>query len=179
MQSQVTTTAPRDPRLSSDPIGADSTLGERVRDFLAQQRIAVTGVSAQRELTGNVIYRKLKSAGYQVLAVNPGTPIFDGDPCYPDLAAIPGGVDGVVIVNRPEVTNAIVRQCAEVGIPRVWMHQSLMKAGTSVSSEAVAFCRAQGIAVIAGACPMMYVRGADPGHRCMYWLLRLTGGLPH
>ena len=54
-----------------------------------------------------------------------------------------------------------------------------MKAGTSVSPEAVAFCRAQGIAVIAGACPMMYVRGADLGHRCMRWLLRLTGGLPH
>jgi len=77
MQSQVTTTAHQDPRLSSEPIRANSTLDERVHDFLAQQRIAVTGVSAQRELTGNIIYRKLKAAGYQVFAVNPGTPIFD------------------------------------------------------------------------------------------------------
>jgi hypothetical protein len=59
------------------------------------------------------------------------------------------------------------------------MHQSLVKAGTSVSPEAVDLCRAEGIAVIAGACPMMYVREADVGHRCMRWLLRLTGGLPH
>jgi uncharacterized protein len=165
--------------IAERPTEAPSTLDERVRDFLAQQRIAVTGVSAKRELTGNIIYRKLKAAGYQVFAVSPGTPTFDGDPCYPDLAAIPGGVDGVVIVNRPEVTNAIVRQCAEAAIPRVWMHQSLMKAGTSESPEAVDFCQAQGIAVIAGACPMMYVRGADVGHRCMRWLLRVTGGLPH
>jgi predicted CoA-binding protein len=161
---------------SSEPFSV--TLGARVQDFLAQQRIAVTGISNQRELSGNLIYRMLKSAGYQVFAVHPSAPTFDGDPCYPHLASIPGGVDGVVIVNRPEVTNAIVRECAEAGVHRVWMHQSLARAGTSVSPEAVAFCQAQGISVIAGACPMMFVRGADFGHRCMRWILRLTGGLP-
>jgi uncharacterized protein len=179
MQSQLTPTAPTGPRLPDVPSVGPSTLDERVRDFLAQRRIAITGVSAKRELTGNVIYRKLKAAGYAVFAVHPSTAIFDSDPCYPDLSSIPGGVDGVVIVNRPEVTEAIVRQCADVGVPRVWMHQSLMKAGTSVSPEAVAFCHEHGISVISGACPMMYVRGADFGHRCMRWMLRLTGGLPH
>ena len=157
---------------------ANLTLEERVRDFLAQQRIAVTGVSAKRELTGNVIYRKLKGAGYQVFAVNPNASTFEGGPCYPDLRSIPGGVDGVVIVSRPEVTEAIVQQCPEAGVPRVWMHQSLAKAGTSVSPSAVNFCHAHGISVIAGACPMMYVQGADFGHRCMRWVLGLTGGLP-
>jgi uncharacterized protein len=178
MQSQSTSKTGESGRFSSEPISANGTLDERVRDFLAQQRIAVTGVSSTRELTGNVIYRKLKAAGYQVFAVHPTTPTFDGDPCYPELSAIPGGVDGVVIVNRPEVTNAIVHQCADAGVRRVWMHQSLMKAGTSVSPEAARFCQEQGISVIAGACPMMFVRGADFGHRCMHWMLRLTGGLP-
>jgi uncharacterized protein len=179
MQPQIRTTTRPDRRLPSQPSSANVTLDERVRDFLAQPRIAVTGISANRELTGNIIYRKLKAAGYQVFAVHPSTPTFDGDPCYRDLSAIPGGVDGVVIVNRPELTNAIVRQCAEAGVPRVWMHQSLARAGTSVSPEAVGFCQAQGISVIAGACPMMYIRGADFGHRCMRWMLRLTGGLPN
>jgi uncharacterized protein len=176
MQSRVATTTHTDN--SSERSGPPLTLDERVRDFLAQERIAVTGVSNKRELTGNVIYRKLKTAGYKVFGVNPETPTFDGDVCYPDLSSIPGGVDGVVIVNRPEVTTIIARQCAEAGVPRVWMHQSLVKAGTSVSTEAVELCRAHGISLIAGACPMMYVRGADFGHRCMRWMLRLTGGLP-
>ena len=157
---------------------ARARLDERVRDFLAQRRIAITGVSAKRELTGNIIYRKLKAAGYQVFPVHPTAATFDGDPCYPNLAAIPGGVDGVVIVNRPDVTDAVVRECVEAGVPRVWMHQSLAKAGTSVSPEAVEFCNEHGISAIGGACPMMYVRGADFGHRCMRWMLRLTGGLP-
>lgn len=165
-------------RMSTGPVPANATLDEKVRDFLAQRRIAVTGVSSTRELTGNIIYRKLKAAGYQVAAVHPSLARFDGDPCYPSLSAIPGGVDGVVIVNRPEVTNAIVHQCFEAGVSRVWMHQSLVKAGTSVSPEAVESCRSHGISVIAGACPMMFVPGADFGHHCMRWMLRLTGALP-
>lgn len=179
MQSQVTARVEPERRMPSQPPGATSTLEERVQDFLAQRRIAVTGISAKRELSGNYIYRKLKAAGYEVFAVSPSTPTFDGDPCYPALSAIPGGVDGVVIVNRPDVTSAIVEQCAEAGVPRVWMHQSIARAGTSVSPQAVDFCQAHNISVIAGACPMMYVRGADFGHRCMRWVLRVTGGLPN
>jgi predicted CoA-binding protein len=154
------------------------SLDERIRDFLAQQRIAVAGVSVSRETTGNVIYRKLKAAGYHVYAVNPHTRVFDDDPCYPDVGAIPDDVDGVVIVTRPAVTEEIVQQCIAAGVPRVWMHQSLLPAGSSVSAEAAATCREHGVMVIAGACPMMFVAGADAAHRCMRFLLRLTGGLP-
>jgi len=50
--------------------------------------------------------------------------------------------------------------------------------GSSVSPDAVEYCRQRDISVIAGACPMMYGPGADLGHTCMRWVLRLTGGLP-
>ena len=154
------------------------TLTERIDDFLAQKRIAVAGVSANRDLPGSLIYRKLKGAGYQVTAICPGAETFDGDPCYPDLMAIPGGVDGVVIATRPELTTDIVRQAVAAEVPRVWMHESLMHGGTSVSAEGVAICKAYGISLIAGACPMMYCQPVDFGHRCMCWLMRVTGGLP-
>ena len=70
-----------------------------------------------------------------VFPVNPHMQTFEGDRCYPDLKSIPGGVDGVVIITRPEVTERIVHDCAEAKVRRVWMHQSLGK-GTSVSPEA-------------------------------------------
>src|SRR5581483_8747477 len=110
-------------------------------------------------------------------AVNPHMHTFEGDRCYPNLQAIPGGVDGVVIITRPEITEKIVRDCGAAGIKRVWMHQGMGK-GTSVSAEAVAYCRQHDISVIAGACPMMYAGNVDFGHTCMRWFLRLTGGLP-
>lgn len=154
------------------------SLRERIADFLAQRRIAVAGVSATREITGNLIYRKLKGAGHQVFAIVPGAQSFDGDPCYPDLAAIPGGVDGVVIATRPALTDELVRQAIAAGVPRVWMHESLMRSGTSVSPGAVELCRQHGVTLIAGACPMMYCEPVDFGHRCMGWLMRVSGGLP-
>ena len=56
-------------------------------------------------------------------------------------------------------------------------HQSMGK-GSSVSPVAVEYCGQHDISVIAGACPMMYGEGADFGHTCMRWILKLTGGLP-
>jgi len=154
------------------------TLSEKITDFLAQRRIAVAGVSTTRETPGNMIYRKLKSTGYQMVAVSPTAEEFDGERCFPDLLSIPGGVDGVVIATRPAVTEELVRQCAAAGVPRVWMHESLIHGGTSVSADAVAFCREHDIALIAGACPMLYCAPVDVGHRCMLWMMRATGGLP-
>lgn len=154
------------------------TLNERIADFLAQRRIAVAGVSATRALPGNLIYGKLKGAGYQVVAIVPGASTFEGDPCYADLAAVPDGVDGLVVATRPELTTDLVRQAIAASVPRVWMHESLIHGGTSVSPEAVALCREHGIALIAGGCPMMYCAPVDFGHRCMCWLMKVTGGLP-
>ena len=155
------------------------TFETKVKDFLAQKRIAVVGVSRDEghHPAANLNYRRLKATGHDVFAVNPHLESFDGDRCYPDLRSIPGGVDGVVIVTRPEITEQIVRDCADAGVRRVWMHRSMAK-GSSVSSDAVEYCRQKDITVIAGACPMMFGPGADFGHTCMRWLMKLTGGLP-
>lgn len=157
-----------------------STLNAKIEDFLAQKRIAVAGVSRNKSHhpVGNLIYDRLKKTGHEVFAVNPNMETFEGERCYPDLRSIPGRVDGVVIITRPEVTRQIVEQCGEAGVPRVWMHQSI-GTGSSVSREAVGYCDEHHITVIAGACPMMYGQGVDFGHACMRRVLKLFGKLPH
>ena len=119
-----------------------TSLEAKVHDFLAQKRIAVAGVSRDNSHhpAGNLIYHRLKQTGHHVFPVNPHMQTFDGDRCYPDLRSIPGGVDGVVIITRPETTERIVRDCSDAGVRRVWMHESLGK-GSSVSPEAVEYCR--------------------------------------
>jgi len=47
-----------------------------------------------------------------------------------------------------------------------------------VSQAAVEYCRQHDISVIARACPMMFGPGVDFGHTCMWWMMKLTGGLP-
>lgn len=73
--------------------------------------------------------------------------------------------------------DAIVRECKELGIKRVWMHGP-PGGGTSVSRGAVEYCRANGIGVIPGGCPLMFGPTADVGHRCMRWVMQLSGALP-
>lgn len=151
-----------------------------VKDFLAQRRIAIVGVSDKRETGCNLAYRKFKDAGYSVSAVNPHITTFEGDPCYPDLKSIPDRPEAVFILTNPKVTEQIVQQCIELGIRRVWMHCLMgTKPGlaanlTSVSQDAVRMCRENGIEVIPGSCPNQYLN-PDFGHAMMRVIFRTLG----
>jgi predicted CoA-binding protein len=149
-----------------------------IDDFLAQKRIAVAGVSREPggKHGGNIVYQRLKERGYEVFAVNPNTDTVEGDPCFHDLASIPGGVDAVVIATAPADAPSVARECEALGITRVWMHRSF--GGGSVSKEAHDLCRQNGIASIAGGCPLMYGPTSDGGHRAMKSVLGLFGRLP-
>lgn len=153
------------------------TMKAAASEFLADKRVAVTGVSRKPQGHGsNVVYQRLRQRGYQVFAVNPNTDTVEGDPCYHDLRAIPGGVDWVVIGTRPETADATMRECADLGIKHVWMHRGF---GTgSVSETAAEFGREHGITVIDGGCPCMYDPTADPGHKAMRFIGTLTGKVP-
>ena len=161
----------------ADKPAARVPIAEAANEFLNAERIAVTGVSRHAEgHGGNVVYKRLRERGYQVFAVNPNATEVEGDAAYPNLRSIPGGVEAVVVATRPEAALATVRECAELGFKRVWMHRS-MDAG-SVSADAVAYCRAQGLTVIPGGCPLMFEPVADPAHKVMKFVLKLAGRVP-
>ena len=142
------------------------SIKDAAAEFLADQRIAVTGVSRTPKTHGsNNVYRRLRERGYQVFAVNPNTDKVEGDPSYPDLASIPGGVEAVVIGTRPEIAEATMRECAALGIRQVWMHRG--PGAGSVSEAAAGYGRAHGITVIDGGCPLMFGPTADLGHKIM------------
>ena len=110
------------------------TIKEAAEAFLANKRVAVTGVSRTPKTHGsNTVYRRLRERGYDVFAVNPNAAEVEGDPCYRDLKSIPGGVEAVVIGTRPERAEATVRECAELGIEHVWMHHGA--GGSSVRPQ--------------------------------------------
>jgi predicted CoA-binding protein len=153
------------------------TVAEATKDFLAQRRIAVAGVSRNAGAhSGNAVYERLKSRGYEVFAVNPNTDEINGEKVYRSLDAIPGGVDAVVIATAVDVVKDVVADCERLGITRVWMHRSF--GGGSVSQEAATVGRQAGMTVIAGGCPLMFEPTADGFHRCMKWVIGFTGAKP-
>ena len=152
-------------------------LKDAAATFLAERRVAVTGVSRhQADHGSNVVYRRLRERGYEVFAVNPNADEVEGDRCYHDLRSIPGGVDAVVIATRPERAEQTMRECAELGIRHVWMHRG--PGAGSVSDEAAEYGRQRGIDVIPGGCPCMFDPAADVGHKAMRVVLSVTGKVP-
>jgi predicted CoA-binding protein len=146
-------------------------------DFLALKRVAVTGVSANPQGHGsNAVYTRMRERGYTVFAVNPNSPTAEGDPTYPDLRSIPGGVDAVVIGTRPAHAEATMREAIDLGIRHVWMHRAF--GAGSVSDAATRLGRENGVTVIDGGCPLMYGPTSDGGHRVMCRMLTWTGKVP-
>lgn len=153
------------------------TIKEAANQFLAGKRVAVTGVSRNPGSHGsNAVYKRLRDRGYEVFAVNPNAAEVEGDRCYHDLAAIPGGVDWVVAGTRPETVDSTIRECDELGIKQVWMHRGPGRG--SVSQSAAAYGREHGITVIDGGCPCMFGATADGGHKVMRAIFSLTGNVP-
>ena len=154
-----------------------ATIKQAAAEFLALERVAVTGVSRTPGGHGsNVVYQRLRERGYDVFAVNPNADEVEGDPCYHDLSSIPGGDDAVVIGTSPEHAEETMRECAELGIGHVWMHRG--PGSGSVSQSAAEYGREHGIAVIDGGCPCMFEPTADFGHKAMRFVFTLTGNVP-
>ena len=153
------------------------TIKEAAGEFLAERRIAVTGVSRHPENHGsNVVYGRLRDRGYDVFAVNPNADEVEGDISYHTLHDIPGGVDAVVIATRPDRAEATVRECEELGIRKVWMHRSFGQG--SVCDAATVYGRDHGMTVIDGGCPLMFEPTADTGHKIMRFVFTCTGKVP-
>ena len=150
---------------------------EAATEFLANKRVAVTGVSRQPKDHGaNIVYKRLRERGYEVFAVNPNADEVEGDRSYHDLRSIPGGVEAVVIATTPEIAEETMRECADLGIKHVWMHRG--PGAGSVSKQAADFGRQRGIVVIDGGCPCMFGPTADLGHKAMRVVLTLSGNVP-
>lgn len=148
------------------------TIDEAASEFLAQKRLAVTGVSRHpRDHGSNTVFKRLRDRGYQVFAVNPNADEVEGTRSYHDLHSIPGGVDAVIIATAPDKAEGTMRECEELGIKRVWMHRAWGHG--SVSPEAAAYGREHGITVIDGGCPLMFDPASDIGHKVMR---RIFGG---
>jgi len=153
------------------------TVKDAAEEFLAQRRIAVTGVSrSPKDHGANVVYKRLRDRDYEVFAINPNAVTVEGDRAFPDLASVPGKVDGVVIGTAPERALATVRECIDLGISRMWFHRGPGRG--SVEPGAAQVARDAGMIVIDGGCPCMFGPTADVGHRIMVPMLKLTGNVP-
>jgi predicted CoA-binding protein len=134
-----------------------------IDDFLRQRHLAFVGVSRDPKQFGNAVYRHLRDGGRTMYPIHPSAPTIEGDTCYAHVADVPEPLDGVVVMLKPDAADAFVAECVERGVPRVWLHHGF---GPGADTEAaVRMCREAGIAVVDGACPMMFATPVAAFHR--------------
>jgi uncharacterized protein len=135
---------------------------QAVQDFIDGKRMAVVGVSRSGKKFGNTAFAELAARGYQVMAVHPAAEEIAGVPCYPNLAALRGQVDGVLVVVPPPQALAVLRDAAASGLKNVWLQRG------SESKDALDLARELGLNAVAGKCVLMYappVRSFHSWHR--------------
>src|ERR1039457_2578167 len=146
---------------------------ETIEDFLAQKRIAMAGISRDPKSFSANLFEELCQRGYDVVPVNPNTAELQGRRCFAHVQDIQLPVEAVLLMTSPEATEAVVNDCAEAGIRRVWMYRATGKG--SVSPKAVAFCEEQGIEVVPGQCPFMFLPDSAGVHRLHGFFRQIIG----
>jgi predicted CoA-binding protein len=111
--------------------------------------IAVVGFSRRPNRAGYYVPAYLQAQGYRIIPVNPYLDHALGEPAYPDLAAIDGDVDLVLIFQRSENVPPFVDQAIDIGAKSVWMQAGI------VNETAAAKAREAGLDVVQNACMMV------------------------
>jgi predicted CoA-binding protein len=137
-----------------------------------QKNIAVAGISRKpQDAIGNLVYKKFMNAGYNVFAINPFADEIEGMLCYRSLKSLPTKPDAVFISTNSGQSLNVVKECAELGVNKVWFHRSFGQG--SYDSQAEKLCKEMGIDAIIYGCPMMFVKPVDFGHKCIKFFMKI------
>ena len=102
---------------------------EDMKQILENSRvIAIVGESNDHYYSSYQVAQYLKQMGYTVYPVNPNIKKVDGDPSYPNLAAIPEPIDVVDVFRKPTHLDKIVEEATAVGAKVLWTQLDVVSA---------------------------------------------------
>ncbi len=140
-----------------------------IEKIISEKQIAVVGVS-DRDF-GGVIYKTLKTRGYDVIPVHPTRGTFEGDNCLPSLRAIRSTVIAAIIAVSPERAEMVVEDAAAARFTHLWFQQG------KNFSRAIEKARASGLQTVSSKCILMYAQPVTGIHAVHRFLARSFGRL--
>ena len=148
----------------------------QIQGFLGRKRLAVVGVSRNPQDFTRRLFEELAHREYDVVPVNPEAGEVDGRRCYAHVGDIEPAVDGALLMTKPAVTEQVVRECQAAGIRDIWMYRDT--GDGAVSPGAVQFCETNGMSVVAGECPFMFLPETPWFHRLHGFCRKVVGRYP-
>jgi predicted CoA-binding protein len=113
----------------------DDTAGLR-RILLEYRRIAVVGLSANRDRPSHGVAKYLQDHGYTIVPINPAYDEVLGRKCYSSLRDVPEPVDIVDIFRKPADVLPIVDEAIAIGARCVWFQLGVINAEAARRAEA-------------------------------------------
>jgi predicted CoA-binding protein len=144
---------------------------KQIDDFLDSQPIAMVGVSRNPKKFGYAAFKELKEKGMKLIPVNPIADQIMGVKSYPNVKALPSGVNGIIVFTKKDKTAGIIREAKEKGINNIWIQQM------ADSKEALDELRDSGINFITGECILMYYK-PNGFHKFHGRIKKFFGGYP-
>jgi predicted CoA-binding protein len=120
---------------------------EALRALLTEARtVAIVGASSNPQRASYGIMKKLLSAGYHVIPVNPNETAVLGQKAAASLGDIAEKVDIVDVFRRAEDTPAIADQAVRIGARALWLQLGI------ANEDAAARAAAGGLTVVMDLC---------------------------
>jgi predicted CoA-binding protein len=146
-------------------------MSQAIQDFIRGKRIAVVGVSRSGKKFGNTACAELQRRGYQVFVVHPEAREIDGQRCYPNLTALQGQVDGVLVCVPSTQAEAVMREAVQIGLKNIWLQQG------AESPEVLAAAQGLGVMPVSGKCILMYAQPVRSFHAFHRVIAKVFGQL--
>ncbi len=147
--------------LTAPALPKSLTTAERIDDFLAQNRIALIGVSRVSREYSRTLFRELRLRGYDVVPVNPQASEIESAPCFASVRGLEPCPKGALIVLPEAPMFAALDDCIQAGITRVWVPFPPRRSRPRLLEKAVD----NNLQLILGFCPMMFLAGTGFMHR--------------
>ena len=132
--------------VSSDVPHEDPSDAEPTELLTTAPTIAMVGASSNPEKSSHAVMRKLQSAGYKVIPINPRETEVLGERGYPSLSDVAERIDIVDVFRRAEDTPSIADEAVTIGARALWLQEGIS------SEEAAARARAGGLTVVMNKC---------------------------
>ena len=126
------------------------TIQQQIDQFLASEAFGVVGASSKRHKYGNKVLRCYLQNGRRAIPVNPVEKEIEGEAVVASVADLPDAVQSLSLITPPQVSEKVVEEAVARGIRNIWMQPG------AESPEAIAYCRQQGVNLIAdGSCVLV------------------------
>lgn len=115
-----------------------------IEAFLAVRRIAVVGASRDTSKYGYRVFQHLRGHGYEVVPVNPRSPVIDGVQSVEDLYAVEPLPEAISIITPPAVSETVIETAITLNIRNIWLQPG------AENVRCLELCHAAEIDVICG-----------------------------